>query len=246
MNINLGRKVVIITGTGKWICESIINDLYNSNATLVVLGRTKDRMEYLKKKYSGIYTYQVDFYNHEDILLVSKKIISEFPDIYSVIHAAAIYDKIEFSDISSKNWHHHFQVNINSICTLLQQLNSSLLLNKSGRIIFISSIAGTEIGVSKLIPYSATKGAINGFMKSLSIYYSKHQITVNSISPGNIHNKERFPISKDLEKEMCLDIPLGKLGKAEDISSMVVFLCSKFSGFITGQSFVIDGGQSIY
>ena len=138
--------------------------------------------------------------------------------------------------------------------SLLQPMLSKLLkkiIESKGSIICISSICGNELVKGAPITYSTAKAALNFYLKSLSHYLSFLGVKINVISPGNIFfdgsvwdkkMKKNKKATKDLIRKT---VPLNKFGTVNDITSMVSYLVSKKSEFITGSNFVIDGGQTI-
>ena len=115
---------------------------------------------------------------------------------------------------------------------------------KSGRILFTSSITGPNVAQARLAAYSASKGGINAFIKAASLELAKDGITVNAVSPGNIVTDSLLSLyGEDGAKEIAKVVPTGNLGDTEDIGYAMVFLGSDQAKFITGQSIVVDGGQ---
>ena len=115
-----------------------------------------------------------------------------------------------------------------------------------GKIVFISSIAGERIGFPGFSHYAASKAGMNGLMRTAALELAKHNITVNSIEPGNIFNEDAYAASRVEMKQMLAAIPLGRLGKPIDVAHLALFLSSDESNFITGQNFVVDGGEIIH
>ena len=131
------------------------------------------------------------------------------------------------------------------------EFSKKKLLQRKGSIICISSICGNELVKGAPITYSTAKAALNFYLKSLSHYMSYKGVKINIISPGNIFfkgsvwHKKMKKNKKQTEKLIKKIVPLNTFGKVEDISSMVSYLVSENSRFITGSNFVIDGGQTI-
>jgi 3-oxoacyl-[acyl-carrier protein] reductase len=119
-----------------------------------------------------------------------------------------------------------------------------MIRNKRGRIINISSISGTD-GNKGQSNYAASKGGLLAFTKSLAKEVGKRNITVNCIAPGIIETDMISDLSDAVKTDYLRRIPLKKFGKPEDISKMILFLCSDEASYITGQTFYIDGGMSL-
>jgi 3-oxoacyl-[acyl-carrier protein] reductase len=144
----------------------------------------------------------------------------------------------------TKEWKKVLDVNLNGPFYLTKILLKNMVKNKKGRIINISSISGTD-GNKGQSNYSASKGGLLAFTKSLAKEVGKRNITVNCIAPGIIETDMISDLSDTVKKGYLQRIPLKKFGKPEDISKMILFLCSDEASYITGQTFYIDGGMSL-
>ena len=125
-----------------------------------------------------------------------------------------------------QNWKEVIDVNLTGTFLITKSVSEIMKNEKSGRIIFISSIAGEEIGYPGLSHYSASKAGMNGFMRSAALELAPHKITVNSIDPGNIMNTESFPVDEKAMANMLRRIPLGRLGQPLDVANIALFLAS--------------------
>ena len=112
-----------------------------------------------------------------------------------------------------------------------------------GRIVITSSITGPKTGIPGQAHYAASKGGINGFIRTAALDLAKYNITVNGIEPGNILTETLQALGEDHVKGMEESIPLGRLGRPEDIAYAMVFLASDAAEWITGVTIVVDGGQ---
>ena len=146
--------------------------------------------------------------------------------------------------MQTEEWKKVLDVNLNGPFYLTKILLKNMVKNKKGRIINISSISGTD-GNKGQSNYSASKGGLLAFTKSLAKEVGKRNITVNCIAPGIIKTDMISDLSDTVKKGYLQRIPLKKFGKPEDISKMILFLCSDEASYITGQTFYIDGGMSL-
>ena len=106
-----------------------------------------------------------------------------------------------------------------------------------------SSIAGPKTGIPGQAHYAATKGGINGFIRTAALEFSKYNITVNGVEPGNILTDTLKELGETHVNGMAESIPLGRLGKPEDVAYAMLFLASDEAEWITGVTIVVDGGQ---
>lgn len=132
--------------------------------------------------------------------------------------------------------------NLNSVFNMTKTVLPTMLDNKYGRIITISSINGRK-GQFGQCNYSASKSALYGFTKSLAQEVAKKEITVNTISPGYIKTEMLASIKEDILNSIIAQIPVGRLGIPQEVARLVTFLADEQSGFITGANFDINGGQ---
>ena len=145
-----------------------------------------------------------------------------------------------------------FDVNINGTWNCARAVLPSMVAQRYGRIINVSSVTGPLVSGKNLTAYSASKGAVSGFTRALALEVAEHGITVNAILPGTFDTPMMRDIaesrSSDPERylrELGQDMPLGRLGSPEELSDLAVFLASDRSRYITGTEIVIDGGNVI-
>ena len=146
--------------------------------------------------------------------------------------------------MDTKEWKKVLDVNLNGPFYLTRLLLKDMIKNKQGRIVNISSISGTD-GNKGQSNYSASKGGLLAFTKSLAKEVGRRNITVNCIAPGIIETDMIGDLSDTVKTDYLKRIPLKKFGKPEDIGKMILFLCSDEASYITGQTFYIDGGMSL-
>jgi len=150
--------------------------------------------------------------------------------------ALALMELDEWLDVVNTNLNGNFNLTRSSIVTLLKQ--------KSGCIINITSISGV-IGLPRQTNYSASKAGIIGFTKALAKEVAAYGVRVNAVAPGFVETDMLGELKEEYKNKMLGTIPLGRLGKAEEVAKAVKFLASEASGYITGQTIVIDGGLSL-
>lgn len=161
------------------------------------------------------------------------------PDIL-VNNAGVAYYGL-FTEVSEQQWNDCMDINLKGMFMCAQRFAPHMISQKYGRIINISSIWGIT-GASCEVMYSMAKGGVNAFTKALAKELAPSGITVNAVAPGGVHTD----MGKHLNSEECLalqkDIPLGRLGKPEEIASLVYYLALPISSYITGQVISVNGG----
>ena len=143
--------------------------------------------------------------------------------------------------VSVDAWQRGIQRNLDTAFNLTKAALPLLRKSKSGRIIMISSVTGGLMAMANQPVYATAKAAMIGLMRSLALDEAKYQITCNAILPGWIQTDTQ----SDHEREQGLKTPLGRSGKPEEIAGLVAWLASENAGFMTGQSLIVDGGNSI-
>jgi 3-oxoacyl-[acyl-carrier protein] reductase len=114
-----------------------------------------------------------------------------------------------------------------------------------GKVVVISSISGPQTALPGFSHYTASKGGVDGFIRTAAVELAKYKININAVEPGNIITEGFNAQSSEHINNMLRAIPLGRLGSPEDIAYSVLFLASKEADYITGQSLIVDGGQTL-
>ena len=166
-----------------------------------------------------------------------QKIVNDFdPDI--LINNAGITKDNLFLRMTEDDWGEVIDTNLNSVFRMTKLVVRGMLKKKWGRIINISSISGS-MGNPGQTNYSASKAGVEAFSRSLAKELGSRNITVNSVAPGFIQTDMTQGL---IDKEITKKIPLQRVGSVEDVASLINFLVSEESNYITGQTLVVDGG----
>jgi len=148
--------------------------------------------------------------------------------------------------MSLEQWNAVINTNLGSMFNMTRQVYEGMRARKFGRIINISSINGQK-GAFGQTNYSAAKAGMHGFTKALALEVARKGVTVNTISPGYIGTQMVLAIPKEiLDSKIVPQIPVGRLGKPEEIAGLVGYLCSAEATFVTGANIAINGGQHMY
>jgi len=147
--------------------------------------------------------------------------------------------------MTEDDWDRCHNVNLKGMLFATQAVLPAMKRQKGGRILVTSSITGPRTGMPGFAHYGATKGGVNGFLRNAAVELAPWGITVNGVEPGNILTEGLAGLGDDYLKAMTRAIPLGKLGDPEDIAHAMAFFASNEAGWITGQTLVVDGGQTL-
>ncbi len=234
MNISFENQTVLITGASRGIGKSLFKAYSNLGAN--VIGTTTDKKKSINKNF-----LEVNFENKESTNSFYKK-IKKLKKIDILINNAGINKISSIQNLDEKSLKKILNVNLLTPILLTKIVSQKMIKRKSGSIINIGSIFG-HISKSQRSSYSATKAGLEGFTKAASLDLAKYGILVNSVCPGFVKTdltKKILGLNKikQLEKE----IPLGRLSSSEEIVNLIIFLSSNKNTYITGQSFIIDGG----
>jgi len=186
-----------------------------------------------------IYADSTRFSDCEDLVAL---VTERYGRIDVLINNAGITADSTLRKMSATQWHEVLEANLTSVFNMTRNILPVMLEKGYGRIISISSINGRK-GQFGQCNYAATKAALFGFSKSLALEVASKGITVNTISPGYIETPMLASMKEDVLKNIIANIPVGRLGKPEEVANMVAFLASPDAGFITGANFDINGGQ---
>lgn len=237
-------KTIIVTGGASGIGKAIVKKLARRNYNIIINYNTSQKeAESLKEELlqinKNIEIFKADLTKRENIKELVEFAIDKFKRIDVLVNNAGIDQVKLFTDISDKEFYNMIDTNLYSVFALSQEVTKHMINQKQGLIINISSIWG-EIGASCESIYSTTKAGIDGLTKSLAKELGPSNIRVNSIAPGIIDTKMNDNLTIDEKNEIIQEIPLGKIGKPEDIAKCVEWLIE--DEYTTGQVISINGG----
>lgn len=220
--IDLNNKRVFLTG-GRGGIGSSIRDVF-MEAGAEVISPTSEELNLAKDK---------DIVEYMNAL-------SEAPDI--IIHSAGINELAGITEITQELLDKVFQVNLFSFMTIIKQAIPSMKQKKYGRIVGISSLYGI-VSKERRIPYSSSKHAMNGLIKSTALEVASDNILINGVAPGYVMtDMTRKNLSEIEIEDIKKQIPTGRFQEAEEIANLCLFLCSSMNQSITGQVIPVDGG----
>ena len=238
-------KTVLITGGSRGIGKGAA-ELFHKNGYNVVINYNKSEKEAfsLAESLPGSIAVQGDVSKENDVKALFEKAVSHFGKIDVVINNAGVAFTKLITDTTLSDWENLFGINVTGTFLVSKFAADYMLKNHSGKIINISSIWGIT-GASCETCYSASKGAIISFTKALAKELGPSGITVNAVAPGFIDTDMTKDISPEDRDAFCEETPLGKIGTAEDVAKLLLFLASDGADFMTGQIIGCDGGAIV-
>lgn len=236
-------KTVIVTGVTRGIGRKIALDLAEKGYFVVGFYKSnREKAEELESQSSMIKTYKCDVSDCEQVDKISDEIIDKYGAVYGIVNNAGVAKTSLFTDVSEEDFDKVFDVNVKGTFAITKAFLPSMINQKYGKIVNISSIWGIYGGSCEVV-YSASKAAIIGMTKALAREVGPSGINVNCVAPGVIRTDMLNNLSDEDLNELAEDTALLRNGDPSDISKTVLFLLSNDSDFITGQVLTVDGGM---
>ncbi len=174
------------------------------------------------------------------------QITADLGPVDVLVNNAGITRDMTFKRMSKADWDAVMRTNLDSVFNMTKQVMDGMMGRNWGRVINISSVNGQK-GAFGQTNYAAAKAGMHGFTKSLALEVAKKGVTVNTISPGYIGTKMVLAIPHEvLESKILPQLPVGRLGKPEEVAGLVAYLASDEAAFVTGANISINGGQHMY
>ena len=236
-------KVILVTGANRGIGLNIIQRLNNDGYTVIGTSRTDEGAKIISQEITsnGGKGLKMDVTNQESINSAIKNIQDEYGALYGLVNNAGITNDNLLMRMTDEQWLSVIETNLTSIYRVTKSIVKDMMKAREGRIVNIGSIVGM-MGNAGQSNYSASKSGLLGFTKSLARELSSRNINVNSISPGFIDTDMTKALSDDQIDNLSKNIPLGRIAESSEVSSVVSFLLSDDSSYITGENINVNGG----
>jgi NAD(P)-dependent dehydrogenase (short-subunit alcohol dehydrogenase family) len=245
----LKNKVCIVTGAGKGFGRDVAREFYKQGAKLALITRSQEDVDSLKEEFKDspdcVLCFYGDVTNEDDVLKFIKSAAKFFGTFDVLVNNAGMRFRKDFLETKSSELDLVLDVNLKSVFFMCQKVLPYMIKSNSGKIINMSSIAGT-LGFNGLSSYVLSKAAIVGLTKSLAIEFADQNIQVNALAPGFCKTSyfENFQSKKELYDFTLSRIPMGRWGDSKEVADICVFLASNMSNYITGEVLKVDGGWS--
>jgi acetoacetyl-CoA reductase len=231
-------------GLGEAICIKL-SELGYTVATTYSLTSTRAQtwLKSMKERGYHFYAYACDVGDWASCQTCTEAMTKDLGPVDVLVNNAGITRDMTFKKMDKVNWDAVIHANLDSCFNMTKQVCDGMMERGWGRIINISSVNGQK-GAFGQTNYSAAKAGMHGFTKALALEVARKGVTVNTISPGYIGTRMVMAIPKDvLDSKIIPQIPMGRLGKPEEVAGLVAYLASEEAAFVTGANIAINGGQ---
>ncbi len=242
------KRVVLITGGMGGLGEAICKKMAAMGNTVITTYSPSNKtsgewLAEMKKEGFNFHAYPVDVTNTEACAALAKQIEKDAGPVDVLVNNAGITRDMTFKKMSKVDWDAVMHTNLDSVFNMTKPVLDGMVERGWGRVINISSVNGQK-GAFGQTNYAAAKAGMHGFTKSLAYEVARRGVTVNTISPGYIGTKMVMAIPKEvLDSKIIPQIPMGRLGKPDEVAGLVAYLSSDEAAFLTGANIAINGGQ---
>jgi len=260
--MTLTGRVAVVTGASQGIGRACALKLANCGASVALVARNREKLEAVAQEITQIadsggagvpsaslrtslaraYAVTADIENEEQIKAAFKSILGEFGKIDILVNNAGITRDQLVMRLKRADWDSVLATNLTSAYLCTQQVISSMLKQRWGRIINITSIFG-QMGQAGQANYAASKAGLIGLTMAIGRELGSRNITCNAVAPGFIETAMTLALSDELKQNALKMIPLGRVGSPEDVANCVAFLASEEAGYITGHVLNVNGGM---
>ena len=247
MSGRLEGKKIVVTAAGQGIGKATAIAFHNEGAHVIATDLNEKTLADLNKEYPNIKIKTLDSTDNKAIL----DFVKTLDEVNVLFNAVGFVHHGTILDCEEKDWDFSFDVNIKSMYFMCRAILPLMVKQNGGSIINVSSIASSLKGLPNRFVYGASKAAIIGLTKSIASDFVKQNIRCNSIAPGTVFSpswQDRVNQSPDpvqAKKDFIARQPMGRLGTAEEIAAVAVYLASDDATFTTGSTIHVDGGISI-
>lgn len=243
--INLNDKVALVTGASRGIGAAIAEQLGAAGATVIGTATSESGAEKISARLRELGIRGagkvLNVTDADSVAVLMKSVQDEFGTPAILVNNAGITKDNLLMRMSDEEWFDVINTNLSSIYRLSKAVLRGMMKARWGRIINISSVVGS-MGNAGQSNYAATKAGVSGFARSLAAEVGSRGITVNTVAPGFIDTDMTKGLPEDQKAGLLSNIPVGRLGKPEEIAAVVVFLASDAAAYVSGETIHVNGG----
>ena len=246
-SLSFRGKVALVTGSSRGIGRACAESLASLGCNLALThNQHREEADELVRALSGgegrVRSYRVDVSNVTAIRELFQAVSTDFGGLDILINGAGISQVVDALAITEQDWDRMMSVNLKGTFFACQEALKIMIPRKSGRIVNLASTAGQMGGFIVGVNYSSSKAGVICLTKSLAKYAAPHGITVNCLAPGLIDTDMVNDYPESSVSSMVASIPLGRMGRPQEVSDAAVFLASDAASYITGSTVYVNGG----
>ena len=242
---DLKGHVALVTGASQGIGRACALELAKRGATVALCARSEEKLNAVRDEITAAggraSVFKLDVTNDDEIKAVVKSAIEQLGKVDILVNNAGITKDNLVLRMKRADWDSVVNTNLTSAYVAIQAVLSSMMKQRWGRIINITSING-QIGQTGQANYSASKAGLIGLTMSVAREVASRNITVNAVSPGYIETAMTNELSPEMREQMLKYVPLGRVGKDMDVANAVCFLAGDEASYITGHVLNVNGG----
>jgi len=244
----LDGRVCIVTGASRGLGRAIAIAVAEAGADVAAVARSQQAIEEtaqaIQERGRKALAVSCDVHDSGSVNKMVEDVLNEFGRIDVVINNAGGGDMKPIVEMSEDEWLRIVDLNVNALFRICKAVGPHMIERRQGKIINMSSMYGL-VGEKNVTAYCASKGAIIQFTRALALEWAEHNITVNALAPGYIYTERTSRVfDTELGNAFISRVPLGRIGKTEELGPLVVYLASSSSDYMTGSVIVMDGGQT--
>lgn len=242
----LQGQLALVTGGSRGIGAGICQQLAAAGAEVIVAARGKDGAVAVAEKINAsggkAHGIALDISNDENVENSKKEILDQYGKISLLVNNAGITRDNIFLRMKAEEWDAVMQTNLNGVYRTCRAFVPTMIRARYGRIVNITSVVG-HIGNPGQTNYCATKAAVEGFTRSLAREIASRNVTVNCVAPGFIDTDMTKALPDETRAALLAQVPLNRLGTADDVAAATKFLLSDDAAYITGTTLHVNGGM---
>jgi 3-oxoacyl-[acyl-carrier protein] reductase len=243
---DLQGKVALVTGASQGIGRACALELAKAGATVALAARSEAKLAEVAGEIAAAggqaAAFALDVASEESIKTGAKAVLDRFGKVDILVNNAGVTRDQLVMRMKRADWDAVLQTNLTSAYLLIQQVITSMLRQKWGRIINITSVFG-QMGQAGQANYSASKAGLIGLTMAIAREVGSRNITCNAVAPGFIETAMTAVLSDDFKQSAVKQIPLGRVGTPEDVAGAVAFLASDDASYVTGHVLNVNGGM---
>jgi 3-oxoacyl-[acyl-carrier protein] reductase len=244
--MSLTGRVAFVTGASQGIGRACAMKLATSGAAVAVAARNQDKLNELVREIIATggkgAAFALDVTDEEQIKSTIKSVIAQFGKIDILVNNAGVTRDQLVMRMKRSDWDAVLQTNLTAAYLCIQQVTSSMLKQRWGRIVSIASVFG-QMGQAGQANYSASKAGLIGLTMAIARELGSRNITCNAVAPGFIETAMTEVLGEEFKQNAAKQIPLGRVGSPADVASAVAFLASDEASYITGHVLNVNGGM---